>query len=89
MRLGSNTAFTDVLKVLPLHILSHLKPRELLCLASTCICCKDAVTLAIYPKAQDVSEGQEFPAICCCLNLADVAALLETLYHFPTQPCQW
>lgn len=85
----SNTHFTAVLTALPLQILSFLKPRELLRLASASRCCKDAVTHTILPKAKDVTEGQEFPPICCCLHLADVAALLESLYFYPTLTCRW
>lgn len=85
----SNTHFTAVLTTLPLQILSSLEPQELLRLASASRCCKDAVTHTILPKAQDVSEGQEFPPIGCGLHLADVAALLESLYFSPTLTCQW
>lgn len=96
MQHDNRTPFNAVITSEPgLQILSRLSGQDLLCLASTCHCCKDAVSSAILPKAKlkDVSEAQESAPISCRLTLADLAALLEPIRGpaqvAPGQACQW
>ena len=80
MQHDSKTPFNAVMASEPgLQVLSRLSGRDLLCLASTCHLCKEAVSYAILPKAKDVSEAQESAPIPCRFTLADLAALLEPL----------
>ena len=84
MQHGRKGSFKAVLTSVP-QVLSQLKPRDLLCLASTSHCCKEAVTFAVIEKALDVSMGQESAPISCRFTLADLAALLR---HFAPTQCQ-
>lgn len=77
---GSKTSFNAVLQSQAgLQVLSYLGVQDLRCLASTCHCLKEAVTLAILPTVKDVTEAQESTPIACRFTLADVAALLESV----------
>lgn len=71
--------------------MSLLCVQDLRCLASTCHSLKEAVTLAIVPKAEDVTDAQESTPIACRFTLADVRALLESV-EGPAPAlacCQW
>ena len=91
---GSKLSFNAIVASEPgLLVLSHLSVPDLLCLASTCQFCNEAVSFAILPKAKDVSEAQESAPISCRFTLADLAALLKPLRGSdqvsPRQACRW
>lgn len=86
----SKTCINAVLQSRPgLQVLSHLGVQDLRCLASTCHTVKEAVTLAILPKAEDVTEAQENTPIACRFTLADVVALLESFEGPAPRLAQW
>ena len=94
MQHGSKSSFNAIMaSETGLQVLSHLSGPDLLCLASTCQFCNEAVSFAILPKAKDVSGAQESAPISCRFTLADLAALLEPFRGpdqvSPRQACQW
>lgn len=94
MQHDSRTPFNAVMaSEAGLQVLRRLSGQDLLCLASTCYLCQEAVSFAILPKAKDISEAQESAPISCRLTLGDLAALLEPIRGpaqvAPGQACQW